>query len=204
MNAKRRCVGKPGYELTDRRGQRLVLLMTSSASEGRKLVMDWFVPPGQRLAAADHYHPDGPERWEILAGTGGYRLDGQEHTATAPHEFVVPPATSHGHPWNAGDDLLKARQTIESDEPIPELIGGVQGFFETMFAFSQRGEVSEKGDIGGRIQNLLTIHDLLMPGTFLAGPPRLAQRGLLGGISAAARLSGMDAYHEPVFADAAS
>src|SRR3954447_3014018 len=104
-------------------------------------------PPGS------HYHPDGPEVWQIDEGTAGYRLDGRELTAAAPHEFTVPAGTPHGHPWNAGDDPLRLRQIIVSEEPIPELLGGVQGFFETSFAFAQAGEVNEKGDVGGSLQN---------------------------------------------------
>ena len=90
--------------------------------------MEWLVPPG-RLVAADHHHPDGPEVWQVLDGTAGYRLDGEEHAATAPFEYTVPAGTSHGHPWNAGDEPLRVRQIIASNEPIPEITGGVQGFF---------------------------------------------------------------------------
>jgi hypothetical protein len=178
----------------------MLLVMTPSASNGTRLEMEWLVPPGRRLVAADHYHPDGPETWQVFEGTAGYRLDGEEHTASAPHEYVVPASTSHGHPWNAGDDPMRVRQIIDTGgEPMPELTGGVQGFFETSFAFAQAGQTNEKGDIGGRLQNVLSIHDLLVPGSFLAGPPKAVQRVALGGISALARATGKKAYREPEF-----
>lgn len=199
MNPKLQRLGEPGDRLVAPRGQELTLVMTPSASEGRRLEMEWRVPPGERLVAADHYHPDGPEVWRILEGTAGYRVDGSEHTNGAPYEFTVPGYTSHGHPWNTGDDDLVVRQIIASPDPMPELTGGVQGFFETMFAFAQRGEVSADGVIGGRMQNVLSIHDLLVPGTFLAGPPRWAQRALLGGLATIARATGKSAYAEPQF-----
>jgi hypothetical protein len=88
---------------------------------------------------------------------------------------------------------------IASEDPIPEITGGVQGFFETLFAYAQQGKLTEKGEIKGSVQNLLTIHDLLMPGSFLAGPPRWAQRVALGGLSALARALGKSAYARPEF-----
>jgi hypothetical protein len=201
MNPKLMRVGEPGDELVYPNGLRLAFVMTPSQSEGRRLEMDWFVPPGERLVAADHYHPDGPEVWRVIEGEAGYRFDGEERFGIAPHEYEVPAFTSHGHPWNKGDGVLNVRQIIASPEPIPELAGGVQGFFETLAAFAQEGRLTPKGEIDGRVQNLHTIHDLLVPGTFLAGPPRFAQRLTLGGLSAAARLAGRCAYRRPEFSN---
>ena len=75
----------------------------------------------------------------------------------------------------------------------------MQGFFETLFAFGQRGELDPDGEIRGRMQNLLTIHDLLLPGSFIAGPPQWAQRAGLGTVAAIARATGRKAYHRPEF-----
>ncbi len=192
-------VGEPRQSLSAHAGLRMTLVMTSGASGGTRLEMEWRVPTGKRLAAADHYHPDGPEVWRVLEGRAGYRLDGAEHTATAPFEYEVPGLTSHAHPWNAGQDTLVVRQIIAGDQPLPELTGGVQGYFETYFAFAQHGEVNDDGQIGSRLQNVLTIHDLLVPGTFLAGPPRWAQRAVLGTLAALARAMGKRPYARPEF-----
>jgi hypothetical protein len=199
VKAKDLRVGEPGQVLRAPDGLRMSLVMTPGASRGKRLEMEWHVPPGKRLVAADHYHPDGPEVWRLLEGTGGYRLDGTECTASAPFEYEVPGSTSHGHPWNAGEVTLVVRQIIASDQPLPELVGGVQGYFETFFAFAQRGAVNDDGEIGGRLQNVLTIHDLLMPGSFLAGPPRWAQRALFGTLAALARATGKRPYARPEF-----
>lgn len=191
-------VCEPGDELHEPGGLRLLFVDTPSASEGRRLEMQWRIPPGHRLIAADHYHPDGPELWAVLEGTAGHRLDGAERTAAAPADWVVGASTPHTHPWNAGDDELVVRQLIDTSErPMPDLIGGVQGFFETLFGFAQRDGMTPEGEIRPRLQNTLTIHDLLVPGTFLAGPPRFAQRAVLGGFAALARARGLHAYHRP-------
>ena len=196
---KQQRVGRPGQRLSDPSGLQMTLVETPEETDGKRLAMEWLVPPRHRLVAADHYHPDGPEVWELLEGTAGYRLDGRDRTASAPHTYVVEAGTPHGHPWNAGADPVRVRQLIASEQPIPDITGGVQGFFETLFAFAQRGKVNGQGDIDGRLQNVLSIHDLLVPGTFLAGPPRWAQRFGLGGISAVARATGKRAYAQPEF-----
>jgi quercetin dioxygenase-like cupin family protein len=201
VNPKLMRVCEPGDELHDPSGLRLVFVDTPSASEGRRLELEWHVPPGARLVAADHYHPDGPERWTVIEGSARHRLDGAERAAPAPAQWVVEASTPHGHPWNAGDRELVVRQLIDTGErPMAELTGGVQGFFETLFAFTQRGELTPDGEIRGRLQNTLTIHDLLVPGTFLAGPPRFAQRAVLGAVATLARARGLRAYHRPEIA----
>lgn len=186
-----------GEELQDPSGQRLVYIATSESTAGARLEMEWFVPPGRRLAAVSHFHPDGPEHWEIVSGTAGYRVGKQEHVESAPHEWTVPGNTPHVHPWNAGDDVLHVRQTIAADPPMPELIEGVAGYFETMFALAQRGKVRANGQARNPLQDALTIHTLLMPGTYLAGPPVWAQRVLFGSLAAIARVFGMDAHIPP-------
>lgn len=199
-------IGEPGDELRAPSGLRMVLVMTPAASGGKRLEMDWFVPTGDGLVAADHYHPGGPEVWQVISGRTSYRLDGKQHQATAPCELTVPAGTSHGHPQNAGDGELNVRQIIAAEQPMPELIGGVQSFFETSFAFAQAGELEVSGELRGRLQNTLTIHDLLLGGTYLAGPPEWAQRALLGAVARVARATGKQPYRKPELgrADAAA
>jgi hypothetical protein len=199
MQPKLMRVGEPGDSLSDPSGLHLTLIDTPGASDGRRLEMEWIVPPGGGLVAADHYHPMGPEVWTVLEGRAGYRLDGTEREHDAPHGFTVEAMTPHGHPWNAGSERMRVRQLIDSPEPLPETIGGVQGFFETLFAFAQRGEIKPDGEIRSRLQNLLTIHDLLLPGSFIAGPPEWLQRAGLGTVAAFARALGRKPYHRPEF-----
>ncbi len=200
MDPKLMRVGTNGQSLTAPDGLRMTLVDTPAANNGHRFEAEWHVPPGERLVAKDHYHPAGPETWKLLEGSAGYRLDGAEHTATAPFEYTVPTSTSHGHPWNTGETTLVVRQIIDSpDEPLPEVIGGVQGFFETLFAYAQRGELNHEGEIKSNLQNLLTIHDLLLGGSYIAGPPKIVQRIGLGTISAIARATGKQAYAKPEF-----
>ena len=63
----------------------------------------------------------------------------------------------------------------------------MQAFFETSFAFSQAGDLRPTGDVGGRLQNALTIHDLL-----------------LGALAVAARATGKRPYRAPEFEPASA
>jgi hypothetical protein len=95
VNPKLMRVCEPGDELHDPSGLRLVFVDTPSASEGRRLELEWHVPPGARLVAADHYHPDGPEWWTVIEGSARHRLDGAERAAPAPAQWVVEASTPH-------------------------------------------------------------------------------------------------------------
>ncbi len=199
-SAKHLCSGRSGQSMSAPGGLRMTLIAVPAETRGRLLEMEWWVPPGDALVAADHYHPDGPEIWSLLEGRAGYRLDGDELYADAPFSYVVRGGTSHGHPWNAGQRPMRVRQKIDTGfVDMPGVVSGVQAYFETVFAFGQRGEVNDEGDIKGRLQNILTTNDLLLGGTYLAGPPRWAQRALLGAIARLAAARGLSAYARPSF-----
>ena len=188
-------VAHAGLELRDeRRGLRLHYRATAADTNGRRLEMDWFAEPGRLTVGRPHVHPrGGQESWELLDGEAGYRVGKEEHGARAPHEWVIPPDTPHVHPWNVGDREMHVRQTITTEDR-PDILDGVARYFETLFALSARGKVDEKGDIRDPLQSALTIYELLMPGTWLPGPPRWAQRALFATLAGLGRLVGRTAY----------
>jgi len=185
-----------GLELTDeRRGLRLVYRATPAETGGRRLEMDWYAQPGRVTVARPHVHPaGGQETWELLAGEAGYRVAREEHNVQAPHEWLIPPDTPHVHPWNVGSGEMHVRQTITVEDPTTEIAEGVARYFETVFALSARGGVDEKGDIRDPLQSAVSIRELPMPGTWLAGPPRWAQSALFAALAAIGRLAGRKAY----------
>jgi hypothetical protein len=197
-----------GLELTDeRRGLRLVYRVTPADTSGRTLEMDWYAQPDRATVARPHVHPPGgQETWELLAGEAGYRVGKDEHLVQAPHEWVIPPDTSHVHPWNVGSSEMHVRQTIVVEDPTNGVPEGVGRYFETVFALSARGGVDEKGDIRDPLQSADSIRELLMPGTWLAGPPRWAQTALFAPLAAIGRLAGRKAYipAEPARAEGGS
>ena len=74
---------------------KLVFSTTAASSGGHELAMEWFVPPGERLAAAAHCHagPEGfgIEHFDLLEGSAACRVGRKEKTATAPHTLRSPP-----------------------------------------------------------------------------------------------------------------
>lgn len=186
---------RAGLELTDdARGLRLVYRATPWDTDGRRLELDWYAAPGALTAGRPHEHAPGAlESWELVTGEAVYKVGRDEHRARAPHGWTIPPDTSHVHPTNAGDGEMHVRQTIAT-ETERDALEGVARYFETLFALSAQGKVKPDGDIRDPLQQVLTIHELLMPGSWLPFPPRPVQRALFVPLAALARATGRRAY----------
>ena len=184
-----------GLELTDEsRGLRLVYVATPWDTAGKLIELDWYARPGALTAGRPHQHaPGAVESWELVAGEAVYKVGRSEHRVRAPHRWTIPADTSHVHPSNAGDDEMHVRQAIAT-ETEGEALEGVARYFETLFALSAQGKVKPNGDIRDPLQQVLTIHDLLMPASWLPFPPRVVQRALFTPLAALARATGRRAY----------
>jgi mannose-6-phosphate isomerase-like protein (cupin superfamily) len=185
----------PGDRIREPSGVELLYVDTAGSSGGRRLVCQWTIPPGRRLVARAHRHPDGPEDWAVVDGDARHKIAGIEHDATTGDSWQVPGNTSHAHPWNIGSAPLVVRQTIEAD--IDGLTLGVERYFETIMGLAQRGETDDEFDISSRLQSALSIRELLMPGSYLAGPPIWLQDALFAPLAALARRRGLSAWIEP-------
>jgi uncharacterized RmlC-like cupin family protein len=187
----------PGDELVDPAGVRLVFAETASSSGGAAIALDWFVPPGGRLVALPHVHPQHVEVFDIVAGRARYRVGRHVHERDAPYAYGVPPGALHVHPANAGDTELHVRQSVRPDPPDRRLVTGVERFFETTFALEQRGAVYSIGLFRDPLQSAITLHDLLFPFAYLPWLPMGAQQALLGRLAEVARRRGYAAHVEP-------
>jgi mannose-6-phosphate isomerase-like protein (cupin superfamily) len=97
---------RKGDELQDERfGERYVLLETAEETGGELVRIEDAVRPGpsRRPASA---HPRQEERFEVVSGTLGLTVDGQERLLRSGESFVVPPGTRH-LPRNAGEGELR-------------------------------------------------------------------------------------------------
>jgi len=71
------------------------------------LVMENLWPrPGRR--AVEHVHPGMEERWEVLEGTAGFRIGGEESLCGPGESAVAPPGVAH-LAWNAGEGPARVR-----------------------------------------------------------------------------------------------
>jgi len=190
-------MARPGDEIVDPSGLRMVFVETVSSSGGAAFSLDWFVPAGGRLVALPHVHPYDAEVFEILAGRARYRVGRHVYERSAPYAYGVPPGALHVHAANAGDSVLHVRQTVRPDPPNAALVEGVERFFETMFALAQRGKVLPGGVIADPLQSALTLGELLLPFSYLPWLPQGAQRAALGRLGKIARGRGYTAHVEP-------
>jgi hypothetical protein len=190
-------MARPGDEVVDPTGLRLVFGETASSAAGSVVSLDWFVPPGGRLVPLPHVHPTDVEVFEIHAGRARYRVGRHVHERDAPYAYGVPPGALHVHPANAGHGELHVRQVVRPDPPNVRMIEGVERFFETSFAVAQRRETYAIGLFRDPLQSALTLHDLLFPFAYLPWLPIGAQEALIGRLADLARGRGYDAYVEP-------
>lgn len=167
-------------------------------AEPARLVIEWHVYPGHRLIAAPHVHVGDSstsfETFEVLQGDASMWIGSRRERASAPHTFTVPNNTVHTHPANVGRIRLIVRQSILLPAPAPEVIKGARQYFETIVALSHRGGVTRGGFVKNPLQAALSINDLLLGTTYLAGLPKGAQTWLLGSLATVARRLGYQAY----------
>jgi uncharacterized RmlC-like cupin family protein len=190
-------MARPGEELVDPSGLRLVFVETASSSGGAAISLDWFVPPGGRLVALPHVHPFDVEVFEIVSGRARYRVGRHVYERSAPYAYGVPAGALHVHPANAGDSELRVRQTVRRDPPNRQIVAGAEAFFETTFALAQQGKVLAIGVFRDPLQSALTLHELLLPVSYLPWLPAAVQEPLIGGLAALARRRGYAARVEP-------
>jgi mannose-6-phosphate isomerase-like protein (cupin superfamily) len=117
-------------------GERLVFHKTSRETDGQAIVLETFVQPDGFVAAA-HVHPKQDERFEILSGTLGLRMGGEEIVA-GPGDIVTIPAGTPHRFWNAGEDEAHFRCEVRPALEFERLI-------ETMFALAADGKTNRKG-----------------------------------------------------------
>jgi hypothetical protein len=181
---------------------RVVFVAVPADNGGRELAVDWYVPPGEMLPAAPHYHAGQgggiAETFTVIAGTAALKVGGRKLTVSAPGAVDIGFNQIHTHPANVGSDELHVRQTGTRVDPEPEMLGRVEQFLETLVALSQQGKVNRRGDIKNPLQAGLTIHELLLDPTFLPVLPRKFQTFAFGLLARMARRRGYAAYHKPL------
>ena len=117
-------------------GERIVFHKTSADTNGEGVVVEVFLQPGGGVAAA-HVHPSQDERFEILKGTVGFKLDKQELVAGPGDRILVAAGTTHKF-WNAGEDEVHFVCEIRPALQFEQLI-------QTMYALATDGKTNRKG-----------------------------------------------------------
>jgi quercetin dioxygenase-like cupin family protein len=117
-------------------GERITFLATAADTDGEAVVVETVVQPGGAVAAA-HVHPAQTERFAIVEGTLGLKVDGKKLTL-GPGEIAVVEAGSAHKFWNAGDEPVRFVCEIRPALQFESLV-------ETMFALAADGKTNRKG-----------------------------------------------------------
>jgi quercetin dioxygenase-like cupin family protein len=117
-------------------GERLVFRKTSQETNGEAVVLEAFVKPSGFVAAA-HVHPYQEERFQVLRGTVGFKLDRSRLIAGPGQRITVPAGTPHKF-WNAGEDEAHFVSEVRPALQFEQLI-------ETMFGLAGDGKTNRKG-----------------------------------------------------------
>ena len=96
-------MAKAGDELINPvTGLRTVFRKTARDTGGELLRVDWIGEPGW-TTGPDHVHPHQEERFEVLSGKLGLRVEGVERVHSAGEVIVASTGSAHAA-WNAVDD----------------------------------------------------------------------------------------------------
>jgi quercetin dioxygenase-like cupin family protein len=173
-------------------GERLVFRKTSRETNGEAVVIETFVKPNGFVAAA-HLHPYQEERFQVLRGTVGFRVGGEEIVAGPGQRLTVPAGTAHKF-WNAGEDeahfVCEVRPALQFEQLI-----------ETMFGLAADGMTNRKGMPNPL--RLAVIAQAHFDNVHLPFPPAWMQRMALALGAPLGRLFGYEATYVAAGGEAA-
>ncbi|UYN89495.1 MAG: cupin domain-containing protein [Anaerolineales bacterium] len=160
-------------------GVRAVVLKAHKETQGNGFQIEYFYRPhsGQDLPA--HFHTWWEEKFEILAGSCTYVLEGKEYSAKAGDTVTLPARKSHIHPWNTGDEELHMIQTDTFEHSSPEAVIDTLNTIATQYGLVRDGKVGSDGQ-PTPLQLAVSMQTLLKHGGYLAGLPPLVQTVLFG------------------------
>ena len=160
-------------------GDRIVVREGSEDTGGERLVADLYVRPGGAVAGR-HVHSYITERFEVLEGSVGLHLDGQDEIAGPGRRVEVPPGAVHAW-WNAGEDEAHVLVEARPAERFEFMIQSVYGL-------ANDGKTNAKGV--PRPLPLSLFASEFRREMELTSPPRMVQRLLFALLAPIARARG--------------
>lgn len=171
-------------------GARAVFRTAAADTNGQLLRMDFTVPPHVPVSG-EHIHPRMEESFEVLSGTFGFLVDGQEHVGGAGHRVVVPPGVRHNF-WLVGDEAGEIRFEFRPALRAEEV-------FETLWSLARDGKIDRKTGRPGILQAAVLLSEYRNE-YVLARPPLPVQRVVFGVLAPVGKLLGYRARRPYPFA----
>ncbi len=135
--------------------------------------------------AGEHVHPQIQERFVVIAGTLGTRIDGVERKLGPGEEATATPGTPHDW-WNAGEE--EASVLVEVDGP-DEQADRFESMIATIFGLANDGRTNAKG-MPAPLQ-LALLADEFADVIRFTRPPRAVQTPLFFVLGALGRARGL-------------
>jgi quercetin dioxygenase-like cupin family protein len=150
-------------------GDRFHILESSRDTNDRSLRGDYFAAP--RAKVPEHVHREQEERFEVVSGTLGLRVEEREMTLSPGQSAVGPPGVPHKW-WNPSED-----------EEVHLLVGlrpgrGVETWLETLLGLARDGKTTRTGIPKNPLQ-LAVMLDELGRWAYVTGVPMPVQKVLL-------------------------
>jgi quercetin dioxygenase-like cupin family protein len=161
-------------------GLRTVFRETSRETGGELLRVDWIGSPGW-TTGPDHVHPYQEERFEVVSGRLGLRVDGTERVLKEGEAITAPAGSAHAA-WNAGDDTVHALVDFR-----PAL--RTETAFETLAGLARDGKTNGAGAPKNPLLLALVLRHF-EDEIYFVRPPLFVQRVIFGTLAAFARLLG--------------
>lgn len=168
--------------------ERVVFGEYGTDAEGEYLWIDEVSLPAGSQGPPEHRHLRGEERFEVVEGKLGIRVDGQEFVL-GPGETATVPAGAR-HTWfNAGDTTVVGRGELREPGRFEELL-------TTVFTLMNTGRVNRRGQ-PGLIQGSVTLAEYReeYDPAYLPRPVKWVALNLLAPLG---RTLGYEAVHEYV------
>ncbi len=179
-------MAKSGDELVNPvTGLRTVFRKTAQETSGELLQVDWIGEPGW-TTGPDHVHPRQEERFEVLSGKLGLRVEGVERVHGTGGVIVAPAGAPHAA-WNAGDDdevhvLVDFRPALRTETAIEALAG-----------LARDGKTNRAGAPKNPLRLALILREF--EEIYFVRPPLAVQKVILGALARVARLLGYRAEY---------
>jgi quercetin dioxygenase-like cupin family protein len=160
-------------------GERAVVRVSPDENGGELMIADLHIRPGGAVVG-EHIHPTIEEKFTVLRGRVGFKLEGKKAIAEPGQTLVLPPGVAHDW-WNAGSEEALVRVEIRPGARFQDMVLNI-------FGLAQDGKTNAKG-----LPNLLQL-SLFAPEfadvVVFTQPPRAVQRILFGMLGPIARLLG--------------
>jgi quercetin dioxygenase-like cupin family protein len=164
---------------------RTVFRKTAQDTGGELLQVDWIGSPGW-TTGPDHVHPLQEERFEVISGKLGLRVEGVERVLEEGEALTAPAGSAHAA-WNAGDGEVHALVDFR-----PAL--RTETAFETLAGLARDGKTNGAGAPRNPLLLALVLRHF-EDEIYFVRPPLAVQRVIFGALAGVAWLLGYRAEY---------